>query len=61
MIFSYLASYFRDTIRSMTGYYSKQDYIPDYNQENNVEQLQSFRKPSGYKNINTHVYVNIPK
>ena len=58
MIFSYLASYFRDTIRSMTSYYSNQDnnQDPNYNQVD-----QAFSKPTGYKNINSHVYVNIPK
>lgn len=53
MIFSYLASYFKETFRNMVNYYNS-------NPEE-ISEESSFRKPTGYKNINTHVYVNIPK
>lgn len=47
MVFVYLAEYIRSTIKNIVDYYKEK---PD----------PVFKKPDGYKNINTRSFIKIP-
>jgi hypothetical protein len=46
MVFAYLAEYIRSTIKNMVEYYKEK---PE----------PVFKKPDGYKNINTHSFIKV--